>query len=169
MKNKLLKLSFLSLVAFLLLSCQNNNLQSKMNEVINNDVRNNGINVSVRSLSNSTLLYNLQSVNNSNSPADVFRVFLQFSEKVTDLNFNKVIIAYKGTHKFVLDGNDFNTMGKEYSFQNPVYTMRTFPEKLKLLDGSNAYSKWTGGVLGVSNKQIEDFNDFHRKWYKDEM
>nr|MBC8489582.1 hypothetical protein [Bacteroidota bacterium] len=53
--------------------------------------------------------------------------------------------------------------------QNPVYTMRTFPENLKNPDKSQSYSEWTGGWLGVSQKQIEDFNDFHDKWYFNDL
>ena len=60
-------------------------------------------------------------------------------------------------------------MGYEYSFQNPVYTMRTFPEKLKLIDGSDAYPKRSGGIFIIYEKQIEDFNDFNKKWYLDEL
>jgi hypothetical protein len=141
-----------------------------MDEVINDDPRNSGIKISVRSQAKSSILvYNLQEIDGKNSSSDVFRVFLQFSEKVVDLRFEKVYIAFNGKTKFVLPGDDFNTMGKEYSFQNPIYTMRTFPEKLELVDGSNAYSKWTGGVLAVSNKQIDDFNDFMKKWFLDEI
>jgi hypothetical protein len=36
-------------------------------------------------------------------------------------------------------------------------------------DGSSAYPEWTGGWLGVASKQINDFNDFHSKWYLDDM
>jgi len=57
----------------------------------------------------------------------------------------------------------------EYESQNPVYTIRTFPENLYTIDGKNVYGEWTGGLLGVVTKQMEDFNDFHKKWYIDEM
>jgi len=43
--------------------------------------------------------------------------------------------------------------------------MRTFPENLLKPDGSRAYQTWTGGLLGVVGKQVEDFNDFHRQWW----
>ena len=32
-----------------------------------------------------------------------------------------------------------------------------------------AYPEWTGGLLGVAGKQIEDFNDFHMKWYLEDL
>ena len=43
--------------------------------------------------------------------------------------------------------------------------MWTFPENLLKVDGSRAYPTWAGGLLGVSGKQVEDFNDFHRQWW----
>ncbi|MBU0899170.1 MAG: hypothetical protein KKB03_04225 [Nanoarchaeota archaeon] len=93
-------------------------LQPKMKEVINDDTRNDGIEVSVH---------------------------------------------------FKITGDYFCTLGKEYSWQNPVYTMRTFPENLMNPDGSRAYPEWTGGFIGVMGKQVEDFNDFHKKWWLDDM
>jgi len=60
-------------------------------------------------------------------------------------------------------------LGKEYSWQNPVYTIRTFPENLINLDGSMAYPEWTGGWLRVTGKQMEDFNNFHKKWYLEDI
>ena len=80
-----------------------------------------------------------------------------------------VILAYKGKSKFSLDGAYFKKLGKEYEFQNPVYTTRTFPEHVMDINGNPIYDQWTGGILGVLNKQMEDFNDFCEKWYIDEV
>jgi hypothetical protein len=32
-----------------------------------------------------------------------------------------------------------------------------------------AYSTWIGGVLGVLQRQLDDFNDFHDRWCLDDM
>ena len=101
--------------------------------------------------------------------ADVFRVFLQFSDKVQSQRFTEVELLYKGKLKFRIAGDYFQTLGKEYSFQNPVYTMRSFPENLKNPDGTRAYAEWSGGILGVALKQMEDFNDFHKRWYLEDL
>ena len=45
----------------------------------------------------------------------------------------------------------------------------TFPENLKTTSGLSAYSQWEGGMLGVLNRQLEDFNDFHDKWYLNDL
>jgi hypothetical protein len=43
--------------------------------------------------------------------------------------------------------------------------MRTFSENLVTPDGQRAFPVWTGGLLGVLQKQMEDFNEFHQRWY----
>ena len=71
----------------------------------------------------------------------------------------------EGNVKFKITGSYFKKIGQEYSFQNPLYTMRTFPENVINPDGTSAYSTWTGGILGVTEKQLEDFNELNKKWY----
>jgi hypothetical protein len=147
-------------------------LQSPMQSVIDADSLNSGVEVTVHYqnyINLSTLVYDLQKVAGDKSEADVFRVFLQYAEQVQDQRFDTVELAYKGTTKFMVTGDYFEQLGQEYSWQNPIYTTRTFPEHLRLPDGSNAYSQWTGGVLGVTNAQMNDFNDFHKQWYLSDM
>jgi hypothetical protein len=50
-----------------------------------------------------------------------------------------------------------------------VYVIRTFPEKLTTPGGVSAFLTWEGGLLGVANKQMEDFNDFHDQWYMQDL
>lgn len=143
-------------------------LQTPLNEVLQSDHRNKGIEVSVHYsnyISPNTLVFDLTDISGNNSRTDVFRVLLQYAHKIQTERFRIVELSYKGKTKFLLDGNYFQKIGKEYDLQNPVYTMRTFTENLKTAEGNKAYSTWSGGLLGVLNKQIEDFNDFHDKWY----
>lgn len=143
-------------------------LQQPMNEVLTTDQRNAGLRVNVHYgvyVNPSVLIYDLRSLAGTNSKADVFRSLLQFAEKMKTKKFDRVELAFKGTTKFVLDGEYFQELGKDYGTQNPVWTMNHFPEKLRLPNGQRAYETWTGGWLGVAGKQIEDFNDMHDKWY----
>lgn len=143
-------------------------LQKKMNEVISQDYRNKGISVAVHYknyFNLHKLVYNLDGLEGSNSKIDVFRVFLQFAEKMSSKRFNYVILSTKGDIKFYLNGDYFNKLGVEYSTQNPAYTMRTFPENLYKPTGEKAFPTWSGGILGVFPKQMEDFNSFHDQWY----
>jgi hypothetical protein len=143
-------------------------LQNQMNEVLKSDPRNKGVEVSVHYqtyINPSVLVYDLRGLSGTNSKVDVFRSFLQFAEKLKDKKFEKVELAFRGETRFVLDGDYFQGLGREYATQNPVWTMNHFPENLRLPDGTLAYGTWTGGWLGVAGKQIEDFNDVHDKWY----
>jgi hypothetical protein len=144
------------------------NLQTPMNTVLRDDPRNAGVAVSVhygRYLETSVLVYDLQSVAGTNSAADVFRAFLQFSQKIKEKRFTEVRISYREELKFKLEGAYFQQLGTEYATQNPVYTIRTFPSHLYLPDGTRAYGEWQGGWLGVAMKEMEDFNDFSKQWY----
>lgn len=146
---------------------EQNELQSAMDKVLSND-RNKGIKVSIsvsKSGDSRILDYDLISITGDVSAADTFRVILQFSEQIKEKNFDLVRLRFQGKEKFLLKGDYFQKLGREYSFQNPVYTVRTFTENVYNLDGSRAYPTWTGGMIGVTKKQMEDFNDFNRKWY----
>lgn len=147
-------------------------LQAKMEEVISEDFRNQGIEVSVHYagyLNPSVLVYDLRSVSGENSRADVFRVFCQFAEKLKSESFQEVELAFRGETRFKLDGDDFQELGREYGLQNPLYTVRTFPEKLRTPDGQRAFPFRIGGLLEVATQQMEDFNDFHDDWYLDDL
>jgi hypothetical protein len=97
--------------------------------------------------------------------ADVFRVFLQFARAEERRSFQTVELAFRGQSRFALSGQYFSKLGEEYGVQNPVYTMRTFTENLSKPDGSRAYPSWTGGLIGVAAKQMDQFNDFQRQWW----
>ena len=147
-------------------------LQSPLNSALKSDPRNDGIDVSAHYgsyINPSTLVFDLRKVSGSNSSADVFRVLLQFAERMKEKRFDDVELAYKGKTKFKLEGSFFRTLGHEYGSQNVIYTIRTFPENLKTPAGNRAYPEWSGGWLGVMNKQMEDFNDFHKQWYLSEQ
>lgn len=147
-------------------------LQSKMTAVIDEDYRNEGIQVSVHYqyfINPTILIYDLKNIPSTKSKADIFRVFLQFADKTQNQNFDHVYLSFRGKTKFFLEGTDFKIIGKEYEWQNPVYTMRTFSEKLYTPSGLSAFSSWEGGVLGVAIKQMEEFNQFHDEWYLNNM
>lgn len=147
-------------------------LQSPMSKVLNADPRNKEVNVSVhfgKYINPSEIIFDLRDVSGSNSPADITRILLQYAQEIKEKKLERVILAFRGTHKFQLKGLFFQTLGEEYETQNPVYTIRTFPENVYELDGTPAFGTWTGGLLGVVGKQIDEFNDFHKQWYLSDM
>lgn len=143
-----------------------------LSETLETDPRNKGIEVSAHYYNYifpSTLVFDLKSISDNNSAADVFRVLLQFSSKIKNKDFETVQLAFRGTEKFQLKGSYFKELGQEFGEQNPIYTMRTFPENVYHPDGAHAYDTWTGGIIGVLAKQLNDFNEFHRDWYIRDM
>jgi hypothetical protein len=118
----------------------------------------------------SEIVYDLWDVSGDKSMADVTRMFFQFAGKMKERKFERVHVAYRGKIKFVLRGEYFQELGYEWSAgQNPVYLVRTMSEHLYTPGGDPAFSSWSGGLIGVLSKQMEDFNEFHRQWYLNDM
>ena len=147
-------------------------LQLPVNERIKTDSRNDGIKVRVHYkyyVIPGTLIINIKQLPSTFAPADVFRVFLLTTSTLKNKNFERVELASKGITKFFILGEYFSKLGSEYGEQNVVYTIRTFPENLYLPDGESAYSKWSGGMLGVLSQQMDDFNNMCKRWFLDDF
>lgn len=141
-------------------------------QAVSSDPRNKGIELFVHYkwfINPSILVFDLRSVSGGNSPADVTRSLLQSAGSLKSKKFEFVILSYKGNPKFMLKGDYFQTIGREYGVQNPVYTLRTLPENVYTLEGKQAFGAWTGGWLGVVGKQMEDLNEFHRLWFMSDL
>jgi len=146
------------------------NLQNPMSLVISEDPRNKGVSVFTHYgylLFPGELVIDLRGISPDTSAADVTRVLFNYAGVLKDKNFETVVLSYKGERKFQLRGDFFHTLGVDYGTQNPVYMMRTFPENVYEIGGYPAFNTWSGGWLGVLEKQMEDFNDFHKRWYMD--
>lgn len=146
--------------------------QKPLSDVIDSDPRNDGIKFSVHYeyyVVPSTLVINVKTISGNKSPTDVFRVLLHYAEKLSEREFGRIKLSSIGKVKFVLEGSYFKMLGEEYGVQNPVYTMRTFPEFLYRPNGQRAFGSWSGGWLGVMGKQMEDFTEFHHQWYIEDM
>lgn len=143
-----------------------------LNQVLEDDFRNNGIKVSAtfaNFIDPSALVIDIEDVSGEIAPIDIFRVFLQLAEKLEEREFSAVHLSSKGSRKFFIEGSYFQELGQEYDYQNPVYTMRTFPEHVYLPNGERAFGTWTGGFLGVTTKQLQDFSEFNRQWYMEDI
>lgn len=143
-------------------------LQKNVSEIIEADPRNEGINVLVHFewfVNPNAIVFDIRDVSSDKSPMDVSRVLLQLSEKLKNHNYQNVILSFKGDYRFMLKGNFFKETGMEYGIQNPVYTLRSLPQNVYNLDGTKAFPTWTGGLIGVLGKQMEDLAEFHKQWY----
>lgn len=112
-----------------------------------------------------TLVFDLTDVSGKATRMDVFRSFLQYAQSMKERHFTKVILACRGANKFTLDGDYFQQLGHEYATQNPMYTIRTFPIHVAAIDGTKPFSEYSGGILGVLQKEMEQFTDFNDQWY----
>lgn len=113
----------------------------------------------------STLSLDLKADAAAVSCADISRMLFTSARAVGDRKFDRVLLARNGRPKFLLEGPYFSRIGLEYETgQNPVYLMRTLPENVFTLDSAPAYSTWTGGMIGVLGKQMDDLNHFCRDW-----
>jgi len=136
------------------------------------DSRNGGVGFDVHYqyyLNPSAIVISVNDIYGSVSEADVFRAFLQISDELKNKDFSEVFLASHGAVKFKITGAYFKELGQSYSSQNPIYTVRTFPEHVYTPSGANAYGTITGGIFGVIGKQMEDFKDFSEKWYLDDL
>ena len=172
MKKIIIIIVFLGAGVVAMLTANHLMLSKPLADALKSDSRNSGIHMTAHYgnyIIPSVLVLDLRKVSEKNSAADVFRALLQYAETIQKKEFETVNLNCKGKTKFVLKGDYFRRLGKEYDFQNPVYTMRTFPENVYTPDGENAFPSWTGGLIGVAGKQMEDFADFHQQWYIDDL
>jgi hypothetical protein len=111
------------------------------------------------------IVFDVRGLGSETSGMDVLRVLLQYAQRRKDASFTHVYLAYRGEERFRIDGDYFHKLGVEYSFQNPLYTLRTMPENVYTVAGLRAYDRWTGGLLGVTSRQMGDLNDFVGDWF----
>jgi hypothetical protein len=115
------------------------------------------------------VVFDITNVSDNATRLDVFRVLLAYSEALKEQRFDSVILSARGRKKFVIEGAYFQQIGQEYSRQNPMYTIRTFPLHLTAMDGSKPFSEYSGGIFAVLGKEMEQFKEFHDKWYLEDF
>jgi hypothetical protein len=115
------------------------------------------------------LVLDLIDVEATASPVDLFRGLLTSAAalRVEGRKFDTVILARAGSERYSMTGADFDELGSAFDAgENPIYLIRTLPEKLYGSDGSKAFGSWSGGLIGVLGKQMEDANAFALNWSK---
>jgi hypothetical protein len=120
-------------------------------------------------VSPSTVVFDLRGVNQDAAALDVTRALFQGAESLKETRFELVILAHLGEAKLYLQGDYFQDLGQRFKTENPVFLLRTLPENVHKLDGSKAYGTWTGGLLGVVGKQMEDLGSMAKDWFLADM
>ena len=116
-------------------------------------------------ISPSSVVFDVRGVEGTASMVGMDRALFKAAEALKDRDYDQVILAHRGTAKFILDGARFNTIGQERSSQNPIYVIRTIQQDIKNMDGSPAFGTLSGGWLGVLGAEMEQHNEFHQKWW----
>lgn len=143
-------------------------LKQEEKSVVANDPRNANVDFDFFK-SGKNLRYCVNNLSGEGSPMDVFRILLQTAELFKESTFEKVELCFRKKTKFLLGGVDFTVIGQEFGEQNPMYTIRTFPEKLALPDGNAAYTEHKGGVFYLMKVQMADFQDMNGKWFMNDL
>jgi hypothetical protein len=112
-----------------------------------------------------TIVFDLWNVRSDAAMTDVDRMLFKTAAGLKDKHFKSVILAYHGKGRFKLEGDEFHTIGVEWGDQNPIYVVRTLQEHITHMDGTAAFGVWTGGLLGVLSKEMEEHQELHMRWY----
>jgi len=104
------------------------------------------------------VVYDLEGLTARQTPLDVQTALLEFAKKVKEKRYSRVDLAYRGTHKFSIDGASFMKLGQEYANRNFDYVLYKFP---RLLRGENSTP---GGGTGRGTDR-DALLEFHRQWY----
>ncbi len=159
---------FLTLAIILIWGLNYILVASPVEQKLSADTRNSGCSLRAHYqyyLSPSTLVLDLT------RSVDLFRILFHAAQALHESGrrFDKVVLARAGTPVFQMKGEEFATIGLEFGAgQNPVYLIRTLPEKLYRLGGEAAFGHWEGGLLGVLSKQMQDANLAAQQWAKGE-
>jgi hypothetical protein len=143
-------------------------LQKPLQRVLVSDPRNNVVRAKAHFdgwIDTHSLVFDVNDVAGETTQMDVFRVLLQYAKEQKDHQYQRIILAAYGQKKFVLPGDYFQQLGREYDGQNPVYTIRTFSHHVSTMDGGKPFPEPDGGILWVVKEEMEQFTEFNKRWY----
>jgi hypothetical protein len=147
-------------------------LQKPLQAVLTSDSRNVGVTVKAHFdgwIDTQSVVFDITDLSEHSSQMDVFRVFLQYAKAQKDQRYKQVILASFGQKKFTLPGEYFQELGAGYDSQNPMYTIRTFAHHVSAMDGAHPFPEYEGGFIGVLGKEMEEFSDFNKQWYLNDL
>src|SRR4051794_27303078 len=95
---------------------------------------------------------------------DPIHLLMQFSSKLDLYSVNRVVLARNGNKRFYITGTDLRPLANSYENGGRAWAFNNLPANIYRMDGTRAYGEWTGGWLGVLQKQSEDVNRFITEW-----
>jgi hypothetical protein len=143
---------------------RNNAIRDKLHScesfgVVNADVYYDG------ALSSRVIVFDLQNGGTGQARRiDPVHLFLQFAGKIDIDSLDRVCFARSGKIKYYIPANTLRPLADSYAAGGRVWSFNNLPQSVRTPEGQPAYSEWTGGWLGVLQKQTEDLNDFIHDW-----
>ena len=113
-------------------------LQTKMDDILIEDSRNEGLDVTLRykNLFNfKHLVVNYTEVEPPSSRLSAFRCLFQIARTVSNKKFAKVTIAYRGKPKVFLEGDSFSHLGNNYGSKESLKMLLYLATNLRHLNG----------------------------------
>ena len=95
---------------------------------------------------------------------DPVHLLMQFSDKLNLYTVNRVILARNGQNRFYISGSDLRQLSDSYAGGGRIWAFNNLPARVRRMDGSRAFGEWTGGWLGVLQKQTVDLDAFITEW-----
>ena len=95
---------------------------------------------------------------------DPVHLLLQFAAKLDYSSLERVILAREGTQKFYVTASDIKRLASSYDAGGRIWSFNHLPERCRTMSGARAYDTWTGGWLGVAQRQTDDLNSFITAW-----
>lgn len=95
---------------------------------------------------------------------DPIHLLMQFSSKLNLYSVDRVVLARNGNKRFYIASADLRPLANSYDNGGRAWAFNNLPATVHRVDGTRAYSEWTGGWLGVLQKQSEDLNRFITEW-----
>jgi len=104
------------------------------------------------------VVYDLEGLSVRQTPLDVQTALLEFAKRVKEKRYSRIDLAYRGEHKFSIDGASFMKLGQEYANRNFDYVLYKLP---RLLRGENG--------TAIDGADRDALLEFHRKWYGEDQ
>jgi len=95
---------------------------------------------------------------------DPVHLLMQFSGKLDLYAVDRILLARNGTKRFYIAGSDMRRLAQSYAGGGRIWAFNNLPARVRRMDGTQAFDEWTGGWLGVLQKQAEDLNRFITDW-----
>lgn len=95
---------------------------------------------------------------------DPLHLFFQFGAKIEPMDASRIWMAAAGRAIFSVEKSQYSALSREYISGGQIVAFRLWPQSLKRPSGDQAFQAWSGGILDVLNRQLEDLNKALREW-----